>query len=264
MKKGCLIALTVVFALIVVAVAIVLFVFGLTSGAVKSGEDFLGLIGSGKIAAAYESASATLKSQQTLDSFTQSVKNLGLTDYASASWSNREVKSDRAHLEGSVKTRAGGKIPLDMDLVKESGAWKVIYLSAPQSGVTTSQSGGKQLPSDENSKALVLESLLDFNQAVHDKSFDAFHGKISRAWQEQITADKLKEVFQQFIDKNLDISGIKTVDPILSEPPQLNSDGLLVLKGYYPTKPLKVNFQLKYIYEHPAWKLFGIKVNVNE
>jgi hypothetical protein len=263
MKKGCLIALAVGFALIVGAVALVVFVFGLTSGAVKSGEDFLGLIGSGKIAAAYESASATLKSQQTLDSFTQSVKGLGLTDYASASWSTREVKNDRAHLEGSVKTRAGGKIPLDMDLVKESGAWKVIYLSAPQSGVTAS-GGGKQIPSDDKSKALILDSLLDFNKAVKDENFDNFHANISRAWQEQITAEKLKEVFRQFIDKKLNISSIQAVDPVLSEPPQINSDGLLILKGYYPAHPLKVNFQLKYIYEHPAWKLFGIQVNANE
>ena len=262
MKKGCLIAMAAAFVLAGLVVVIVLIAFGLTSGAVKSGEDFLGLIGSGKISAAYESASATLKSQQTLESFTQSVKDLGLTEYASASWSNRETKNDRAHLEGSVKTRAGGKIPLDMDLVKESGTWKVIYLSAPQSGVAVSQ-GGKQLPTDEKSKALVLESLLDFNKAIQDKSFDEFHSKISRAWQEQITGDKLKEIFQQFIDKKMNISGIKTVDPILSEPPQFNSDGLLVLKGYYPTHPLKVNFQLKYVYEHPAWKLFGINVNVN-
>ena len=260
MKKGCLIAIASALGLIII---IVLLAFGLTRGAVKSGEDFLGLIGSGKIADAYESASATLKSQQTLESFTQSVKDLGLTDYASASWSSRETKNDRAHLEGSVKTRAGGTIPLNMDLVKESGTWKVIYLSAPQSGVAVEQ-GGKQLPTDEKSKALILDSLLDFNKAIQDKSFDGFHTKISRAWQEQITADKLKEVFQQFIDKKLDISSIKTVDPILSEPPEINSDGLLVLKGYYPTHPLKVNFQLKYIYEHPAWKLFGIKVNVNE
>ena len=260
MKKGCLIAIAGALGLIII---IILLAFGLTRGAVTSGENFLGLIGSGKIAAAYESASATLKSQQTVESFTQSVKDLGLTDYASASWSSRETKNDRANLEGSVKTRAGGKIPLNMELVKESGTWKVIYLSAPQSGVAVEQ-GAKQLPTDEKSKALVLDSLLDFNRAIQDKSFDGFHTKISRAWQEQITADKLKEVFQQFIDKKMDISGIKTVEPVLSEPPQINSNGLLVLKGYYPTHPLKVNFELKYIYEHPAWKLFGINVHVNE
>lgn len=260
MKKGCLIAIAGALGLIIILIVLA---FSLTRGAVRSAEDFLGLIGNGKISAAYESASATLKSQQSLGSFTQSVKGLGLTDYASASWSSRETKNDRAHLEGSVKTRAGGKIPLNMDLVNESGTWKVLYLSAPQSGVAAERTG-RQLPPDEKSKALIQDTLLDFNQAIQDKSFDGFHTTISRAWQEQITADKLKEVFQQFMDKNLDISAIKRVDPVLSDPPEINSDGLLILKGYYPTRPFKVNFQLKYIYEHPAWKLFGLNVNVKE
>lgn len=204
-----------------------------------------------------------MKSQQTLESFTRSVTELGLTDFSSVSWSNRETKNDRAFLEGSAKTRAGGKIPLNAELVKESGAWKVISLSAPRSGVTAAQSGGKQVPSDEKTKALILDSLLHFNQAIQDKSFNGFQAHISRAWQEQITPEKLKEVFQQFIDKQLDISSVKNVEPVLRDAPQLNSDGLLVVEGYYPTKPLKVNFKLKYIYEHPEWKLFGINVNVN-
>src|SRR5258708_2115094 len=145
MKKGCLIAIAAGLLLVVI---IILLAFGLTRGAVKAGDQFLGLIGSGKIADAYESASPTLKSQQTAKSFEQAVKDLGLTDFASASWSSRETKNDRARLEGSVKTRAGGKIPLTMELVKESGAWKVIYISAPQAGVSVEQRG-KQLPSNE-------------------------------------------------------------------------------------------------------------------
>ena len=261
MKKGCLIAIGAALALIVI---IILLAFGLTRGAVKAGNEFLGLIGSGKIAAAYETASPTLKSQQSVGSFEQAVKNLGLTDFASASWSSRETKNDRAHLEGSVTTRSGGKIPLTLELVKESGTWKVIYLSAPQAGVSVEQ-GGKQLPPDEKSKALALDSLLAFNKAVQDKSFVGFHQQIiSRRWQEQITPDKLKEVFNQFIETHLDISPIKEVQPILSAAPEINSDGILVLEGYYPTHPNKVYFRLKYIYEHPAWKLFGIQVNVNQ
>lgn len=264
MKKGCLIALAVAAAFAALIIVVVLFAFGLTQGAVKSADNFLGLIGAGKIAEAYESASATLKSQQTLDAFTKSVTTLGLTDFSSVSWSNRKTENDRAYLEGSAKTRAGGTIPLNAELVKESGNWKVISLTAPQSGVSSTQSGGRQqVPSDDKSKALILASLLDFNKAIRDKSFEHFHASISRAWQEQITPDKLKEVFQQFIDKQLDLSPITKVDPVLTDAPQLNSDGLLVLEGYYPTQPLKVNFKLKYIYEHPAWKLFGINVNVN-
>ncbi len=260
MKKGCLIALGVA---VVLAAAILLFVFGLTRGAVKSADDFLAQIGAGKIESAYQDTSATLRQQQTLALFQKTVKELGLTDYASVLWSNREVKNDRAHLEGSVTTGAGGKVPLTMELVKENNAWKVIFLSAPRAGVTTEQAG-KTLPSDDSSKRLALESLLAFNQAVHNRDFASFHQQISRLWQEQITPQKLAEIFADFIHKQINISAIKEVEPILTEAPTIDSDGILILEGYYPTHPSKTHFRLKYIYEHPAWKLLGIKVNVNE
>src|ERR1051325_838331 len=116
MKKGCLIALAAAFALIAI---VLLLVFWLTHDAVASADDFLTLLGQNKIEAAYQKSSATLRAQQTQDLFAQSVQGLGLTDYASVFWSKREVKNDRAHLEGSVTTRAGGKIPLTTELVKE-------------------------------------------------------------------------------------------------------------------------------------------------
>jgi len=259
-EKGCLIAIAAAFALIAVVLT---FVFWLTHDAVSSADHFLALAGQNQVAAAYQESSATLRGQQTEESFAQSVQDLGLMDYASVFWSNREVKSGRAHLEGSVTTRAGGKIPLTMELVKEDGAWKVIYLSAPRAG-GAAEPAGKPMPSDEKSKALIRETLLAFNQAVAAKDFAGFHEQISRTWQEQITAKKLGEIFADFTDQQIDISTIKGVEPILTEPPAIDSNGIFILQGYYPTHPARVNFRLKYLYEHPAWKLLGIQVNVGK
>ena len=258
MKKGCLIALGIGLALILV---ILLVVFGMTRGAVKAGNDFLGLLGSGKIAQAYEEASPTLKSQQTEAVFERGVRQLGLTDFASASWSNREVKNDRGHLEGSITTKSGGKIPLQMELIKEAGKWKVYGVTAPQSGVAA-EPGGKQMPADEKLKAMTRESLLAFNQAVKEKSFVNFHKQISTIWQQQITPEKFMESFKPFVDKGVDLSPVKKVDPIFDDPPAIDSQGILTLKGYFPTQPAKVFFRLRYVYEHPSWKLLGIRVNM--
>lgn len=261
-KKGCIIAAVIAacVALALVA-AILLFAFGFTRGAVESAETFLTQLGDGKIEEAYANTSATLRQQQPLPAFQRTVKELGLTDYASASWSSRKVQGDRAHLEGSVATRPGGKIPLTLELVKESETWKVVYVSGPRAGVTTEQSG-KTLPTDAEGRGLILASLFAFNQAVQRGDFSDFHSQISQLWQEQITPERLKEAFAEFVTKQIDISKIKEVEPILTEPPQINSDGVLILEGYYPTHPAKVHFRLKYTYEHPAWKLLGIKVNV--
>jgi len=38
---------------------------------------------------------------------------------------------------------------------------------------------------------------------------------------------------------------------------------LLSLKGYYPTKPSKVTFELGYVYEGSNWKLAQTKININ-
>jgi hypothetical protein len=106
-----------------------------------------------------------------------------------------------------------------MELLKESGAWKVIYLSAPRAGVAA-EPAGKPVPSDEKLKALIRQTLLAFNQAVAEKSFAGFHAQISRTWQEQIAPQKLREIFAAFIDQRIDISSIKGVEPILTEPPR--------------------------------------------
>jgi len=38
----------------------------------------------------------------------------------------------------------------------------------------------------------------------------------------------------------------------------------LVSQGYYPTKPNRIIFQLKYLKDEGDWKLAGIDVNLKE
>jgi len=259
MKKGCLIAVGVVVALIAVAL---FFAFGLTSGVVKAGNAFLAQIGAGQIKEAYESTSATLQSQQTAEEFEESVKKLGLTDYASASWSSRQMENGRGHLEGSITTRSGGQIPLKMELVKESDAWKVFSLNAPQSGVAAEQPA-QAVPSDDQLKAMALESLLAFNKAVKEKSFVAFDEQCASPFRKQLGPEKLLESFKPFVDQEIDISPIEKVEPVFENPPAIDSDDVLHLKGSYPTTPKPVVFELKYAFEDKAWKIIGINVSIH-
>ncbi len=105
-------------------------------------------------------------------------------------------------------------------------------------------------------------SILAFNEAVQTKDFTAFHGQISKLWQDQITPAKLKAVFQSFIEKGIDVSKISDVDPVFSEPAKIDGDGVLILQGHYPTAPSEVQFRLKYVSEKGDWKLVGIKLDV--
>jgi hypothetical protein len=76
-----------------------------------------------------------------------------------------------------------------------------------------------------------------------------------------VTPAKLKEIFQTFVDQQMDLSAISGVEPVFNPAPAVDGDGVLVLQGSYPTTPMRVNFRLKYVNEKSAWKLIGIKVD---
>jgi len=46
--------------------------------------------------------------------------------------------------------------------------------------------------------------------------------------------------------------------------PAVNSDGVLVVKGSYPTKPSKFSFLLKYIHQETDWKLIGFNIDIDK
>lgn len=274
MKKGCLIASAIGFVLLMVAAAVIFLVFRLTKPVVDEGERFLAALGGGSPAAAYGMASASLRASQSAEDFERTVKAFGLEGYRSANWSNRKIQNDRGTLEGTVVTKAGGSVPLELELIKEGGGWKVLAIRGPQAGAATHPAIDTETtpaaapplaaPGPEVAKPLALATLLAFNQAVQSKSFDSFHANISGAWQRQITAAKLLEIFRPFIDAGIDIEPIRDLEPVFASPPALDEDGVLVIEGHYPTTPNKVYFKLKYLAEGGAWKLLGINVNVNE
>src|SRR5947207_9317814 len=68
-------------------------IFALTRPVVDASEQFLDLLGQGRFAEAYASSADGFRAQQDEASFTGAVKQLGLTDYSSASWHNRQIEN---------------------------------------------------------------------------------------------------------------------------------------------------------------------------
>ena len=101
-------------------------VFALTQPVVDASEQFLALLGQGKAAEAYASAADGFRAQQDEASFTGAVEQLGLTDYASASWHSRQVENQEGAAEGTVTTKGGGTKPVSVRLIKEGGRWAVV------------------------------------------------------------------------------------------------------------------------------------------
>ncbi|MGH8717667.1 MAG: TIR domain-containing protein [Burkholderiales bacterium] len=117
---------------VLVAVSLALYA---TRGVTRDAEKFLAALGDNDVATAYSLAATALKSRESADSLGVKLKQLGLNDYRSSSWSSRSIKNNTAALTGTVTTRQGGTIPITMNLLKEGGSWKVLAISGPQAGI---------------------------------------------------------------------------------------------------------------------------------
>lgn len=246
---------------------------------VTSAKAFFALVASGQAAEAYQSTAFGFQVQRSAVVFETAAKEMGLTQVVSSEWEAPEIEGQTARVNARLRTGAGQEVPLVVTLTRESGTWRVYSLRSPPSAQTGLSENrftlvGKApsftdavtqpVPPELELRQLVRDNLLRFNEAITSKSFDAFYDSVSRKWQDQLTKGQLQRAFQPFIDKQIDLSGIQKVEPIWNSSVTVTTDGLLTLSGYYPTEPYQVHFALKFLYELPAWKLFGIDVNLRK
>ena len=167
---------------------------------------------------------------------------------------------------------SGNQMKLDGIVYKKSGSsdLKDTTKSSPSSKSDSSPSYEKadaskaEMPSDEELQDIVKTTLMDFNKGVQDEDFSDFYSKISKPWKKQTSADDMKATFQGFIDKNIDISDIESLDATFSPDPKIEKNlgyQTLMLEGKYPTSPNSTKFVLNYIPEGKDWKLSMIRVN---
>jgi hypothetical protein len=122
------------------------------------------------------------------------------------------------------------------------------------------------IPTDDKVQTLVKTTLMDFSDAVQEGDFTDFYKKVAKVWQDDSTPEEMRRSFKVFIDNKEDYNFKKAIAPLdatLSPAPSIQQvSGLdaLVVEGYYPTKPERATFELKYVDEDGTWKLIGIHI----
>jgi hypothetical protein len=117
-------------------------------------------------------------------------------------------------------------------------------------------------PSGADLDALVQDSIHQFALSVNARDFSSFHDQIARVWQQQITIDKLNDVFKPFMDAKMDLTVVDHMTPNFDGPPVTADNGVVSVSGSYPTKPSRVLFDLGYVHESAGWKLVNINIRV--
>jgi hypothetical protein len=121
-----------------------------------------------------------------------------------------------------------------------------------------------KVPSERALEALVKTSLLSFNDANVTGNYAVFHAKLSKPFREQYPVERLERTFREFNKKHVDFDIVAALKPTYEPAPQVDDNGKLLVKGFFPTEPLRVYFNLEFIPSDGEWKLIAINVKVDD
>ena len=238
---------------------------------------FFADLAEGRLDAAFDGTAFFFQHQQTRKEFEATVHELGLVGGAL-------TKADAPAMHGAtvkqpveIRRSDGGRLRLIVTLARDRGAWRVFSLRSPvkiETGVSwnffTHIGRGMDLvsvqenpvPTEPDARRMAKETMLQFHDAIQQKSFEDFYEGVARSWQRELTLGMLTRTFQGFIDQRTNLIAMKDLEAVLTQPPRIDSEGLLVIAGIYPTQPYRIEFELKYFYELPNWRPFGVGVRM--
>lgn len=118
-----------------------------------------------------------------------------------------------------------------------------------------------QLPvSAEQALYLIRSTLLTLNDANRSGNYSVLRDLAAPEFQAKNTAADLALGFTDLRRRNFDMFSVALAAPQLSTPPYLDPNKMLRLTGFFPTRPLQINFDLTFQNVGNQWRPFGISV----
>lgn len=113
------------------------------------------------------------------------------------------------------------------------------------------------IPSQEDINKLSINFFDNVNKWLTQNNHQFFYDNISKLWQSSMSVDNISTLgdFETEGFKNF-FTNFSNEKIIITKNPIINSDNWLIIEWYYLMNP-QLNFEIKYTYEYPEWKLVG-------
>jgi len=121
--------------------------------------------------------------------------------------------------------------------------------------------GSTPMPSAPVLLALLRGTLAAVNQANVTGNYSVLRDLGAPSFRENYNSAELADRFRPWRENELDFAAILLLDAKLSGAPAIDADGMLRLKGYFPTSPLRVGFDLGFEAVTGNWRLATISVD---
>ena len=133
--------------------------------------------------------------------------------------------------------------------------------SRPKSPSAPKPAAKQNLPvSLEQSLYLIRSALLTLNDANRSGNYTVLRDLAAPDFQAKNTAADLAAIFANLRARKLDLFAVALVAPRLSSPPSLDAKKMLHLTGSFPTRPLRIDFNLLFQDVGGQWRLYDISI----
>ena len=230
-----------------------------TAGSSKIANDFLASVSQNNLDDAYKQTSDQFRLNQTKLQFLNSIQPLEIYSFSLEPWQNRTINHDGHNTyKGMVVTRSKQSIPFWLGVIIENNEWRIENFTDEERKGIGPGAWFLQLPIQNKIHSLVQNTVRSFGASIRNKDFTDFRKDmwlVSHGY----TVENLENDFQQFLDENIDMSDIQTIDETYitstTLEPNIDLGPMLLLIGRLPTDSGVVPFKFKYAYAHPQWKL---------
>ena len=118
-------------------------------------------------------------------------------------------------------------------------------------------------PVDRNTVLILIRTtLVAVQQANQTDNYSVLYGISAPGLQQANSSQRLSQIFANLRAKNFDLSGVVVLEPQLLALPELYSNGVMRIAGFFPSVPMQVYFDLQFIPVQGQWRLVAVGVDV--
>ncbi len=108
---------------------------------------------------------------------------------------------------------------------------------------------------------IIKDAIIALNQANATGNYSVLRDMGTPVLRESFDQTALAAAFVNLRARKIDLSPAYFLSPNLTKKPELNKDNELVLVGLFPTQPLQIQFELRFMQLDGRWRLAGIAVD---
>jgi hypothetical protein len=116
------------------------------------------------------------------------------------------------------------------------------------------------MPPPEQMLGLIRTTIVAVNQANQTGNYTVLRDLGAPDFRNANDASRLAAIFQVLREQAIDFTPLLQIPPEVTDAPAIDAQGLFHLAGFFPTEPLRVNFDLSFQAEKGRWRPYTISV----